>query len=600
MNRMSFTALGHAVTRVLAITKPLSVLLFALGLSSAVQAAPSERAAKVAPAPFDYTPKDEGWKALSLREKIGLTMLVLADYEGHKQQFGNVENMLKAYPVGGLFLPSWMFGQHTPASDIVPNIQRAVTEYQAASKVPLIISEDFERGVGEVYDGFTWMPAEMSVGATHQPTLAYEFGFTIAKESRALGINWLLHPVADLNINPLSNLIIDRATGDDADKAYPLLTAQIDGMAKQGVIATVKHFPGDGVTMKNQHLLTSSNPMSMNEWHATFGALFQKLINDGAPSIMVGHIRLPAYQKQTLNGVLPPATLSSELMQGLLKKDMQFKGVVMSDALNMGGIGGDYGDPMQTAIETFKAGVDIVLWPSLEYMDEIEKRIDSGEIPMARLDDAVSRIWGVREKFGLLHKQQVAHTTLTSRELRENATTAQRVAERAITLIEDRNNTLPLRPEAKQKIGIISLSYNPMAEKLQPFREHLIKAGFEVGEIIENPNYYAWQGRLKEFEQYQKIIVIFGNRNSTPMGSTMLKGDEAMGLWTVNMLPSQKLIGLSFGNPYYLNYYLDSAAVKINAYSYDPFSQRAAADALMGEQVFHGKSPVELNSPLLR
>lgn len=592
MNRMSLTSLARACV----VTLTVGIVSW----SSAGQAAPAAQTGKVAPAPFNYSPTDDSWKALTLREKIGLTMLVLGDYEGHKQQFGSIEKMLQAYPVGGLFLPSWMFGQHSPKEDIVPNIQRAVTEYQAASKVPLIISEDFERGVGEVYDGFTWMPAEMSVGATHQPTLAYEFGFTIAKEARALGINWLLHPVADLNINPLSNLIIDRATGDDAGKAYPLLTAQIDGMAKQGVIATVKHFPGDGVTMKNQHLLTSSNPMPMSEWHATFGALFQKLINDGAPSIMVGHIRLPAYQKQRLNGVLPPATLSSELMQGLLKKDMQFKGVVMSDALNMGGIGGYYGDPMQTAIETFKAGVDIVLWPSLEYMDEIEKRINSGEIPMARLDDAVSRIWGVREKFGLLHKQQVAHTTLTSRELRENATTAQRVAERAITLLDDRNNTLPLRPEVDKKIGIIALSYSPMADKLQAFRDRLLEAGFDVGEIIENPNYYAWQGRLKEFAQYQKVIVIFGNRNSSPMGSTMLKGDEAMGLWTVNMLPSNKLIGVSFGNPYYLNYYLDSAAVRVNAYSYDPHSQRAAAEALIGEQAFSGQSPVRLDSPVLR
>ncbi|MDA3890857.1 MAG: glycoside hydrolase family 3 protein [Salinivirgaceae bacterium] len=549
---------------------------------------------------YDYTPKDTSWKALTIREKIGQTMIVLGYYENYNNQFGSIDNMIKKYPVGGVFIPAWSYGNYQPQKDVVKNIQKCMQEYEDASKYPMIITEDFERGVGSVYDGYTDMPVLMSLGAANKPELSQKYGNTTAKEASTLGVNWLLHPVSDLNINPLQNLVVERAVSDDANRAYPLLKAQMQGMKDAGVVPTIKHFPGDGSTMKNQHLITSDNNMSMAEWNSSYGTLFQNLINDGTPCIMVGHIRFPAYQTKRIKGLLPPATLSEELMVGLLKEKMKFNGVIMSDALNMGGCGGYYPNIMETAVECFKAGVDLVLWPELSYMDTVEARINRGEIPMSRLDDAVERIWGVREKFNLLEKKEKLFNEITETEKEEIKNAIKEVAENAVTLVSDNAKEIPLKPETTKKIAIINISHNDMTQQLGDTKQLLEEKGFEVGEIIHNPNLYAWQGRLSEFEQYDKVIVAFENRYLAPIGASMLKDAEAMGIWTANMIPFEKMIAISYSNPYYVNYYLDYASIKINAYSMDNFSQKAVVDALTGAIPFVGTTPVKLDSPIMK
>ena len=354
---------------------------------------------------YDFTPKDTTWKSLSVREKIGQTMIVRAFHKAHVQEYGSIENMMEKYPIGGVFIPYWDFLFDPPRDQVIPNIKKAVADYENSSRFPIIVTEDFERGVGSIYDEFTNMPSEMALGAANKPELAHKFGNAIAKESNSLGVNWLLHPLVDLNMNPLQDLVVERAISDNSDRAYPLLKAQIEGMKAQGVAATIKHFPGDGATIKNQHFITSANNLSMEDWNKSFGTLYQNMINDGVPCIMVGHIRFPAFQKEKFNGVYLPASLSKELMVDLLKNKMKFNGIIMSDALNMGGAAGYYDNELETSIEAFKAGVDLVLWPTLKFMDSVEVRIKRGEIPMSRLDDAVERIWGVREQYGLLKKK---------------------------------------------------------------------------------------------------------------------------------------------------------------------------------------------------
>jgi len=549
---------------------------------------------------YDYTPKDTSWKSLSVREKIGQTMVIVAEYENNINNYGSIENMIKNYPVAGVFIPSWRFGNHQPESEIVSNIQKCIQEYEDASRFPLFITEDFERGVGSVYKGYTDMPVEMSLGAANNAKLCTAYGNTTAKEASTLGVNWLLHPCVDLNMNPLQNLVVERSISDDAQRAIPLLKAQMEGMKKHGTIPTIKHFPGDGSTMKNQHLITSDNNLSMKDWNASYGTLFQNLINDGAPCIMVGHIRFPAYQTKKLKGLLPPASLSDELMVGLLKEKMKFNGVIMSDALNMGGCGGYYPTILETAIECFKAGVDIVLWPDLAYMDSIEARINRNEIPMSRLNDAVERIWGVREKFNLLKKKENLYYELSNNDKSKIKDDINKVAQKAITLVSDTKNEIPIKADKVKKIAIINISHNDMTDRLAYTKTLLEEKGFEVAEIIHNPNLYQWQWRLPEFEQYNKVIVAFENRYLAPIGSAMLKDAEAMGIWTANMIPFEKIIAISYSNPYYVNYYLDYAAIKINAYSLDKFSQKAVVDALTGEIPFTGSTPVVLDTPIMK
>ncbi len=548
---------------------------------------------------YDFTPKDTTWKSLTLREKIGQTMIIRAYHDNQVAEFGSIDKMMEKYPVGGIFIPFWDYLFKEPREQVIPNIIKAVGAYENAARFPMLVTEDFERGVGSTYFEYTHMPAEMALGAANQAELARRFGSAIAKESSTLGINWLLHPLTDLNRHPLQNLVIERAISDDATRAYPLLKAQIEGMKEQGVVATIKHFPGDGATIKNQHFVTSANNLSLSDWNASFGTLYQNMINDGVACIMVGHIRFPAYQKEKLKGVYPPATLSKELMVDLLKGKMKFNGVIMSDALNMGGVAGYYDNELETAIEAFKAGVDLVLWPSLEYMDEIEARINNGEIPMSRLDDAVKRIWGVREKNNLLTKKETIFSQLTQDDKNEIQAAGNDLANHAVTLLSDAKE-IPLNPEKHKRIIIVNLSHSNKTKELSYTKELLQEKGFEVDTILHNPRFFDWDRRLDYFKQYDKIFVAFENKYFDPLGSAMLKADEAAGLWTMGMMPPEKIIAVSYSNPYYVNFYFENTSIRINAYSIDKFSQKAVVDALTGAIPFKGTSPVKLDHEMLK
>jgi beta-N-acetylhexosaminidase len=549
---------------------------------------------------FEFKASDTTWKSLSLREKIGQTMMVVSEYYNHLAVgSGDIKTFMEKYPVGGLFIAKWYYRSNGPTEiPIEQRILASMQDYESASRFPMFFCEDFERGLGETYNQYTHLPVEMSLGAANDPQLAYDFGKSIAMESKEIGINWLLHPVADLNIHPLQDLVIERAISDNPHLALPLLKRQIDGIQEQKVISTIKHFPGDGTTIRNQHLITSANIMSMDDWHKSFGMLFQNLINHGAASIMVGHITLPAYQKEMINGMLPPATLSKEIMIDLLKNEMDFKGAIISDALNMGGSAGYYPDLAETSVQSFVAGVDMMLWPSLSYMDTLEARILRGEIPMERLDDAVERIWALREHFGLLEKKETIFAKMSDEQKEEVKKTGTKLGEKALTLLEDRFNELPLNPEKSKRILLSTISYRDKSALFETTKKELEARGFEVT-MLSNPHFYDWGWRIDSLNKYDKIIVCFENKYFDPLGSPLLKEHEAFAIWTINMTEPKKRIVASFSNPYYPNLYSYKAPIRINAYSSDNFTQKAFVKALCGEIPFQGKSPVNLDQEIV-
>ena len=545
--------------------------------------------------------KDTSWKKLSLREKIGQIMIVTSNYDAHKKiGNGDLKTFFEKYPIGGLFMAQWLFSKENLGEMTTEqHMPIAMKEYEDASRLPLFFSEDFERGVGHNYKNATKLPVEMAIGAANEPQLAYAFGAISAKESRAMGFNWLLNPCADLNMNPLHPLVIERALTDDENIAIPLLQSQIRGIHDQNVISTVKHFPGDGATICDQHVITSSNNLSMKKWKKTFGKVFQTMIDDEVPSIMIGHIRFPAYQKKTIDGVLPPATLSKEIMQKLLKKKMNYKGVVMSDSMNMGGLAGYYDTELEASVQCFIAGADIILWTKLELMDEVERRILDGEIPMSRLDDAVERVWALRERFDLLKKKEEIAVPLPENHKEYVEKNITDLAQKAVTLIQDKKNELPLSPSTNKKILLANISFRDKSAHFETMKSELEARGFDVT-LSYDLHFYNWQTRLEDLWIYDKIIVCFENKFFDPIGSPLLKEHEAFSLWTINALPSRKIIGVSFSNPYYNTFYLSKAHILVNAYSSDEFMQKAVVRALTGEIEFEAKSPVNLYNDIMK
>lgn len=545
--------------------------------------------------------RNADWQKLSLREKIGQTMMITGDYNAH-MRIGedSLELFFEKYPVGAIFMAQWHFTYQKPDSlrfeEFIPRLMRI---YNAASPRPLFFSEDFERGAGYNYDNATKLPAGMALGAANSTDLAYAYSQIMSQESRAMGFNWLLNPVADLNMNPLHPLVIERSISDNAERALPILQAQTRAMKDHGVISTIKHFPGDGATICDQHLITSANNLSLNEWKKTFGKVFQTMIDEEVPSIMVGHLQFPAYQNDAIDGVLPPATLSKDIMTKLLKQEMNYNGVVISDAMNMGGASGFYDNALEASVQCFIAGADMILWPDLAYMDTVEARINRGEIPMSRLNDAVERIWALREKYDLLEKKSPITTPLPENHAEFVQEKMTRLADKAITLIQDKGSVIPLDTATVKKIMLVNISHNDFRKEFQILKNELTERGFDV-RLEHDFHLHNWQWRWDSLAQYDKFIVCFENHYFNPIGSPLLKDREAYALWTIKDLPKEKIISISFSNPYYNTFYLKTTPLLINAYSSDEFMQRAAARLLMGEIKATATSPVNLYNPIMR
>jgi beta-N-acetylhexosaminidase len=232
-------------------------------------------------------------------------------------------------------------------------------------------------------------------------------------------------------------------------------------------------------------------------------------------------------------------------------------------------------------------------------MDTVEARINRGEIPMSRLDDAVKRVWAMRERFNFIKKSDSLFTEMTQADKDLVFETGSKLAEKAVTLLEDRNNDIPLTAEKCKKILLMPISYEDKGKTFEFTKKELEKRGFEV-DMLVSPHFYQWGWRIDSLYTYDKVFICFENRYFHPIGTPFFKDHEAFGVWTANMLDPNKRIAVSYSNPFLVNFYEEIASMKVNAYSCDSFSQRAVVKALCGEIPFTGKSPVKLNPEELK
>ena len=376
---------------------------------------------------------------LSLREKV-LQTVVLRLNNGRESA---VKNAGAAFFFGEIITESEDCG--------LDQARQTLRKYTDQCSIPMLITSDFENGCGSMLKGLTPLPYMMSLGATNSEEIAYNYGKATALEALSVGANWSLSPIVDLNLNRRNPLINVRSLTDDPDLAIRLLKQVIRGMQENGLGACAKTFPGDGIDWRDQHCMTTTNNLSWEDWKRLSGRVFQEVIDDGVYSIMPGHITLPAYQKERAsNGMFLPATLSHELITKLLKGEMGFEGVVVTDALDMGGFNGWYKDWETSEIEAFKAGCDMLLWPTESYVDNMVEAVENGYVSMERLDDAVSRILNMKEKLGLFDTGNQC-VPLTREDEAFVQQTQIQTAEHSITLVRDDGNFFPLSRRKPKK-----------------------------------------------------------------------------------------------------------------------------------------------------
>lgn len=510
---------------------------------------------------------------LSIHDKICQSIIIRIDPELHKKQFGSIENFIKQYPIGGIFVGNEVC-QYNDQLDIKDSV---INEYQKYSKIPLLVCMDGENGV--VGEGTHSMPSPLCIGASDDEDLAYRYAATIAKETAGSGINWTFAPVVDLSINSQNLLVTQRALGDDADRVAHLLPSFIKGYQENGLLCTAKHFPGDGVDYRNQHIVKSENSLSYDEWFRQSGKMFQTAIDAGVDAIMVGHICAPALQNDAIEGSYPPATLSHDLMTKLLKDTMGFQGVVVSDALDMGGFLRWIYEQDEAEVKCFEAGCDMLLWPQLRVIDHIEEKIQSGQIPMARLDDAFSRIMKMKEKIKTTSQQT---TTFDYAEQ-----TVFDLAKKGTYILK--NQLIPIKKEECKKVRIVGVATNEEEEKrvLEILKDEFQKHGAEVETMDNWCNYHADFSTVDKDYDLLVYAYLLEPDDPNPIGKPAVTIHNSL------IFDRDKTIVASFSSPYVFKEYCETATTYVNSYRNEE-SLRAFVRGIYGECDFSGNPSVKV------
>lgn len=520
-------------------------------------------------------------KDLTLREKIGQTVICLCETDKHIEMCGNLEKFLERYPIGGIFnnkglVKGLLIGEN-------PDFKKIVDDYNKYLKVPLFATAD-SGSFAKKHDVI--LPPQMALGAADNNQLARKAGQFIAEDCKRTGINWIFWPVCDINISKRSPVTDTRSVSDNWELVAKMVEEEIDVLKEENIISCLKHYPG---TPYNEcidpHLTSVDNETPFEYWEDNYGKMYRKLFPKNPPSIMTGHVNLTDYQNDNEGDEYPVATLSHDLTTKLLRDELGFRGVTVTDALVMGGFCG--AGSVDRCVDSFLAGNDVLLWPAYEYMDEMEKRILNGEIDEKILDEAVDRILALKSEYGIL--DMVENTSQVDGDFFHNI--AKDISENSLTMLNHHKDLLPLNSDKHKNILIVGVTPDDAQyDDLCSLKNEFEKRGCNV-DMRRN----IWSNALEDIQDnYDLIMFALCRTTHRPIGPVDFWGDEAASIWASNCSDVAKTIIVSFGSPYVYKYYNKSDVTYINTYSYSKPCLEATVKALFGEIEFKGKSPAEL------
>jgi beta-N-acetylhexosaminidase len=556
------------------------------------------------PAPGTATappPADARWVAatlasLSLREKVAQLIMpwVPGEYAAvGSPEYEQLRKWVQDDGVGGLVMSIGL--PHSYAAKL--------NHMQRLARVPLLVASDMENGsgmrLGNSYalpsllpqGGGTVFPPVMALGATGSEELAFELGRVTGKEARAVGVHLTFGPVLDVNSNPLNPIINTRSFGEDPRLVARLASAYIRGARTTGLMTTGKHFPGHGDTDVDSHIELPAIRGDRPRLEAVDLPPFRAAIVDGVDGIMTAHIAAVGI----LGPDAPPATLSSYFMTDLLRSDMHFTGLLVTDAMTMGGVAKRYGaaEPLILAIE---AGADVLLMPRNveDAIDTVLGAVGSGRIKESRIDDSVRRILVAKAKAGLRTGRLVSLDAIDGIvNIPEHAAVARQVAERSITLARDEGSLIPLSPSVTR---ILSITYADASDLTasRVFDEELRAAGYVVNAVLVDSRTTEAEYLALGMQADSASLIIASAYVSPREGRGSISAATGLPAFVERVsLAKKPIIGVSFGTPYLLNSF-PSVPTYVLAWGGAPVSQRAAAAAIIGRNPITGRLPVSL------
>ena len=567
--------------------------------------------------PYNLTDSDIQWveetiQSMSTEEKIGQLFVNM----GSERTEEYLTNILDTYHIGAV--------RYNPGKAEEVYDQNKIL--QEKSKIPMLIAANTEAGGNGACTDGTEVGLEVKIGATNDTKYAYEMGRVSGVEASAIGCNWSFAPIVDINYNWRNPIISSRSFGSDPDLVLEMSLAYMKGIQESGILPAAKHWPGDGIDERDQHLSFSVNSLSTEEWDQTYGKVYKGLIDAGLPSIMAGHIHLPAYQRHFNPGVkdeeLLPATLSKEITTDLLRGKLGFNGVVVTDASHMLGLTGAMkrSELLPTSIA---AGCDLFLFfndPDEDFASMMEG-YKNGIITEERLQEALERILGLKAKLGLHKKAKTEilppkEEALAKIGLPENKALFKEVADHAITLVKDKQEIWPVTPEKYKRVLLVDVKgvqggfgalLGGKEKAVDIMKDLLVQQGFEVTiwesteeKIMKLPedergaaiaNVYAQKRPISELTDHYDLIINLANVNPGTVQRIVWpasKGTPDIPFY-IHEVPT---IFVSVQYPYHL---ADVPQVKtyINAYDSRKANLEVLVEKLMGRSEFKGESPVD-------
>lgn len=552
---------------------------------------------------------EETVSSLSTREKLQQLFIVLTS---SRKEEDLARDMVSLAPGGVRYNPA-------PAKDLHAH-NAAVQKH---SRIPCFIAANCEEGGNGAFRGGTFLGSETKIAATRDPSLAYRLGYVGAKEASAIGVNTIFAPIVDIHRDFHNPVIATRTFGNDPKLVEEMSLACLKGIHDAGLLSAAKHFPGDGYDERDQHLAPTFNPLSKEEWTSSFGRVYSSLIEEGLDMVMVGHIALPSYIEEGGAEAYLPASVSPRLVNGLLKEELGFNGLALTDATHMVGFSSAKARRDLLA-EAISAGIDMILFyndpeEDLAYLEEAyaQGRFDEG-----RLRDALRRILGLKAKLGY-HAfsfdedfPPFDEEGLSAMQ-KEHAPWAKEIADKGITLVKDLDGIFPISPQTHPRILLVpqedenpfsAMMPGPKKTCCDGLKELLSARGFQV-DVFESlmdkakklppmeafalvGNVYNNKTPVADLtSRYDLVIQVarFDPHNTTQRMVWKLSKGTADVPWYVHELP---VVFVSLCCPFHL-FDVPQVRTYLNCYDANKATIESLVEKMVGESPFVGESPVD-------
>lgn len=556
---------------------------------------PSKSSAAPTPSKSSAAAAAQRWlESMSLRDEVAQLIIMPCYGESintRSRVFRQYLHLVRDLHIGGLIVLGHVI--HGGIHNAEPYAMAALlNRMQRLAPIPLLVGADFERGASMRVNATTQWPFNMAFGAAHDLSATRYEGAATAREARALGVNWVFAPDADVNNNPDNPIINIRAYGEDPKEVAAHVQAYIEGAhsdARQPILVTAKHFPGHGDTAQDSHLALAKLGADRARLNTVELVPFRAAIEKGVDAIMTAHMAVPALEPQEI-----PATVSANILTTVLRKELNFNGLIVTDAMDMAGLTQLF-DTGEASVRALEAGADVLLMPrkAEDAIDGVLAAIKSGRLTKERLDQSVSKILAAKVRLGLNRRRVVdLHRIGDVTQSPEDEEMAQRVADGAVTLVKDEKDLVPLRNADSATVVVLADSRNGVQGRR--LIDEIHKRAPKMNAILVDPlmSKEDLDQVAKDLIGASSVVVAAFVSVAAYRGNVALSG-EYPGLVNALLSGPAPVTLASLGNPYLVRSF-PGAKAYLTTYSTTPTSEVALAKALFGEMPIKGRLPVTI------